>query len=67
MNYPPHPVLFAAELSDEAAYQILDFLQALTTEFENHYAAQIRRYCEPSPPSQEDLFDDPWDDENPPF
>ena len=67
MNYPAHLVLFDADLSDEAAYQILDFLHALTTEFENHYAAQIRRYCDPCPPTQEDLFDEPWDDENPPF
>jgi len=67
MNHPLEPVLFPTELSDEAAYQILDFLHALTTEFENHYAAQIRRYCHPSPPAQEDFFDDLWDDENPPF
>ena len=65
MNHPLYPVLFAAELSDEAAFQILDFLQLLTTEFENHYAAQIRRYCDPSPPSEDD-FDDLCDDE-PPF
>ena len=64
MNRPP---AFPEPLSDEAAYQILIFLQALTTEFENHYAAQIWRYCDPSPPSQEDSFDDLWDDENPPF
>ena len=66
MNRPP---AFPEPLSDEAAYQILIFLQALTTEFENHYAAQILRYCDPSPPSQDDFFDDLWDDhdENPPF
>ena len=34
MNHPLDPVLFAAELSDEAAYQIRDFLQVLATEFE---------------------------------
>ena len=67
MNHPPDPVLFPAELSDEAAYQIVDLLHAFTTEFENHYAAQIRRYCDPSPPSQEDFFDDLWDDVKPPF
>jgi hypothetical protein len=31
-------------LSDEAAVEILDFLQAFTLNFENRYAGQIRRY-----------------------
>jgi hypothetical protein len=31
-------------LSDEAAVEILDFLQRFTTDFENHYASQIHRY-----------------------
>lgn len=31
-------------LSDEAAVEILDFLQVLTTDFENRYSNQIRRY-----------------------
>jgi len=31
-------------LSDEAAAQVLEFLQALTEAFEQHYAGQLRRY-----------------------
>ena len=31
-------------LSDEAAAQVLEFLQAFTEAFEQHYAGQIHRY-----------------------
>jgi len=31
-------------LTDEAAVEILDFLQVFTTDFENQYGYQIRRY-----------------------
>ncbi len=31
-------------LSDEAAVEILDFLQVFTTDFETRYGEQIRRY-----------------------
>ena len=31
-------------LSDEAAVEILDFLQVFTNNFENRYSNQIRRY-----------------------
>ena len=31
-------------LSDESVVEILDFLQVFTTDFENRYANQIRRY-----------------------
>lgn len=34
------------QLSDEAVVEILDFLQAFTTDFENRYSNQIRRYYE---------------------
>jgi hypothetical protein len=33
-------------LSDEAAVEILDFLQVFITDFENRYAAQIHRFYE---------------------
>lgn len=33
-------------LSDEAAVEMLDFLQVFTTDFESRYAGQIRRYYE---------------------
>ncbi len=54
------------ELSDEMASVILDFLYALITAFENHYANQLRRYHQPCDTSQPDLFED-FDDTLPPF
>lgn len=54
------------ELSDEAAYQMLDFLHELATAFENHYAAQLRRHQQPDLPPQPDLFED-FDDPFVPF
>ena len=33
-------------LSDEAAVEVLDFLQVFIADFENRYAAQIHRYYE---------------------
>ena len=38
-NYPT-----MHSLSDEAAVKILDFLQGVTSDFENRYFAQIHRY-----------------------
>ena len=54
------------DLSDETASEILDFLYELTTAFENHYAAQLRRYYQKCDRSQQDLFED-FNDELPPF
>jgi hypothetical protein len=54
------------DLSDETASEILDFLYELTTAFENHYAAQLRRYYQEGDRSQQDLFED-FSDELPPF
>ena len=38
------PCISMQSLSDEAAAEILDFLQSLTNDFENRYSNQIRRY-----------------------
>ena len=54
------------ELSDQTASEMLDFLYELTTVFENHYAAQLRRYYQEIDRSQPDLFDD-FNDELPTF
>ena len=54
------------DLSDETASEILDFLYELATAFENHYAAQLRRYYQEGDRSQPDLFED-FSDELPPF
>lgn len=56
----PQSLLFVEppELSDKTATDMLDFLYQLTTAFENHYAAQLRRYCRQGDQSQADLFAD---------
>jgi len=54
------------DLADETASEMLDFLYELTTAFENHYAAQLRRYYQEGDRSQPDLFED-FNDELPTF
>lgn len=54
------------DLSDQSASEILDFLYEITTAFENHYAAQLRRYYQEDDQSQPDLFED-FNDEFPTF
>jgi hypothetical protein len=46
------------DLSDKSATEMLDFLYELTTAFENHYAAQLRRYYQEIDQSQQDLFEE---------
>ena len=56
------------DLSDKTASEMLDFLYALTTAFENHYAAQLLRYYREGDRSQQDLFEDvDFNDELPTF
>lgn len=53
-------------LSDEAAAQLLDFLQQCLQQFESHYYGQLRRYYDDSIPvddGQIDLFSET----DPPF
>ena len=63
-----HSLLFVypPDLSDKSASEMLDFLYELTTAFENHYAAQLRRYTLDDDRSQQNLFDN-FDDELPIF
>jgi hypothetical protein len=64
----PQSLLFVdpPELSDKTASEMLDFLYELTTAFENHYAAQLRRYYQEGDRSQQDLFEG-FNDELPTF
>ena len=41
---PDYQCIPLRPLSDEAAVEILDFLQVFTADFENRYGNQIRRY-----------------------
>ena len=63
-----HAPLFVdpPDLSDESATEMLDFLYELTTAFENHYAAQLRRYTLEDNRPQQNLFDN-FNDELPTF
>ncbi len=66
MNLQSLLLVDAPDLADETASEILDFLYELTTAFENHYTAQLRRYYQEVDQSQPDLFED-FNDELPTF
>ena len=58
-----HPIM--PPLSDEAAVEILDFLQGVTNDFENCYFTQIHRYYDERSRhnlTQASLFEDNADD-----
>ena len=52
-----------AELSDEAAAQLLEWLYELAANLEAHYAAQLQRYYHRGDARQQSL----WRDDEPPF
>ena len=66
MNLQSHLFVDLPDLSGKTASEMLDFLYELTTAFENHYAAQIRRYYQEIDQSQQDLFEE-FNDELPYF
>jgi hypothetical protein len=59
---PPLGLSFPPDLSDEAAYEISEFLEALSLAFEERYFAQIRRHRRVINPRRSDLCRDPWED-----
>ena len=61
-EYPPL-IALPAELSDEAAAQLLEFLYELTTALESQYTAQLLRYYHRPDERQQPL----WRDDEPPF
>lgn len=62
-----HQHILTHPLSDEAAVEILDFLQVFMTDFENRYSGQILRYYEER--SRHNLVQNaPWETTpDPPF
>ncbi len=60
---PPLDLSFPPDLSDESAYEIAEFLQALSLTFEEHYFAQIRRHHQAIHPKRSELVDPPWEDD----
>jgi hypothetical protein len=63
MNKPPplNPA-FSHDLSDEAAYDIAEFLEALSLAFDEHYYGQIRRHRQAIHPERSDLVDPPGEE-----
>jgi len=63
MNQPPLLDLsFSPDLSDEAAYEIAELLEALSLAFEEHYFGQIRRHRRAINPKRSELTDQPWEE-----
>ena len=59
---PPLDLSFPPDLSDEAAYEISEFLQALSLTFEEHYFGQITRHLRAINPKRSELVDPPWEE-----
>ncbi len=59
---PPLSLSFPPGLSDEAAYEIFEFLEALSLAFDERYFAQIQRHYRAINPRRGDLSDRPWED-----
>ena len=60
---PPLDLSFPPDLSDEAAYEISEFLQALNLTFEEHYFGQITRHLRAINPKRSELVDPPWEED----
>jgi len=60
---PPLDLSFPPDLSDEAAYEIAEFLEALSLAFDERYFAQIQRHYRAINPKRSELSDHPWEDE----
>ena len=60
---PPLDLSFPPDLSDEAAYEIAEFLEVLSFAFEEHYFAQIRRHRQAIHPKRSELVDPPWEED----
>ncbi len=56
MKPPPLQIDDVPALSAEAAAQCLDFVYALLTAFENHYASELRQAQQAEDDLQQDLF-----------
>ncbi|MCP3868529.1 MAG: hypothetical protein GY703_10610 [Gammaproteobacteria bacterium] len=61
---PPLRFAFPPNLSDEAAYEIFKFLEALSLAFDERYFTQIRRHYRAINPKRSDLLERPWEDDD---
>ena len=60
---PALDLSFPPDLSDQAAYEIAEFLEALSLAFEEHYFGQIRRHRQAINPKRSELTDQPWEED----
>ena len=60
---PPLGLCFPPDLSDEAAYEIAEFLEALSLAFDERYFAQIQRHHRAINPKRSELVDPPCKDD----
>ena len=60
----PLGLSFPPDLSDEATYEIAEFLEALSLAFDERYFAQIQRHYRAINPKLSDLSDRPWEDDD---
>ncbi len=60
---PPLGLSFPPNLSDEAAYEIAEFLEALSLAFDERYFAQIQRHYRAINPRRSELVDQPWEED----
>ena len=60
---PTLSFLFPPSLSDEAAYEIFEFLEALSLAFEERYVGQIRRHRRAIHPKRSALIDPSWEED----
>ena len=64
MNHQNPPlIVLPLDLSDEAAAKLVDFLQQIVRQMENHYCEQLDRYHNAIDSRQPDL----WSETDPPF
>ena len=64
MNKPPLLDLsFSPDLSDQAAYEIAEFLEALSLAFDEHYFGQIKRHRQAINPKRSELTDQPGEED----
>ena len=58
---PPLRLAFPPDLSDQAAYEIFEFLEALGLAFEERYFGQIRSHRRASHPTKSEIEDQFWE------
>jgi len=60
-----HPLglSFPPNLTDEAAHEIAEFLEALSLAFEERYFGQIRRHRRALNPRRSELVGPPWEED----